>query len=130
MAQTMEQKRAAFAWTVSEQGILKATDKYTKFAKSAPVLIMNSGLMQTMAFMRDKGEAQHTELLQHLLTWLAHQFDGEITNHAQHPFPKGNQADFDRMMQALFNAKPQQYQRATQEALLILRWIRQLASAR
>jgi CRISPR-associated protein Cmr5 len=99
-------------------------------AKGAPALIMNSGLMQTLAFLKDKGEVQHQQLLQHLLSWLAHRFDGEATNSAQHPFPRGNQADFERTMQALFHAKPQQFQRATSEALLILRWIRQLAAAR
>lgn len=127
---TMEQQRSAFAWAASEQGIQQAGDKYMKLAKGAPVLIMNSGLMQTLAFLSDKKEAQHRQLLQHILQWLAGRFDGEATNHAQHPFPRGSQADFERTMQALFNAKPQQYQRATAEALMILRWIRQLAAAR
>jgi len=126
----MEQQRATFAWAASEQGIQQAGDKYTKLAKGAPVLIMNSGLMQTMAYLSDKKEAQHQQLLQHILQWLAGRFEGEATNHAHHPFPRGQQADFARTMQALFHAKPQQYQRATAEALMILRWIRQLAAAR
>jgi len=126
----MEQQRATFAWAASEQGIQQAGDKYTKLAKGAPVLIMNSGLMQTMAYLSDKKEAQHQQLLQHILQWLAGRFEGEATNHAHHPFPRGHQADFARTMQALFHAKPQQYQRATAEALMILRWIRQLAAAR
>ncbi len=128
--QTMEQQRASFAWTVSEQGLQLAGEKYTKLAKSAPALIMNSGLMQTLAFLKDKDEAQHKQLLQHLLQWLSARFDGETTQHAQHPFPRGQQPGFEPMMQALFHAKPQQFQRATTEAMMILRWIRQLASAR
>ena len=130
MKPTMEQQRAAFAWAASERGIAAAADKYTKLAKGAPALIMGSGLMQTLAFLRDKGEAQHQQLLQHLLEWLAQRFDGEATLHAQHPFPRSNQADFERLMQALFHAKAQQYQRATEEAMMVLRWIRQLAAAR
>ena len=130
MKPTLEQQRATFAWAASARGIAAASDKYTKLAKGAPALIMSSGLMQTLAFLRDKGEAQHQQLLQHLLEWLAQRFDGEATLHAQHPFPRSSQADFERLMQALFNAKPPQYQRATDEALLILRWIRQLAAAR
>ena len=130
MKPTMEQQRATFAWAASERGIAAASDKYTKLAKGAPALIMGSGLMQTLAFLRGKGEAQHQQLLQHLLEWLAQRFDGEATLHAQHPFPRSNQADFERLMQALFNAKPRQYQRATEEAMMVLRWIRQLAAAR
>ena len=130
MKPTMEQQRATFAWAASERGIAAASDKYTKLAKGAPALIMGSGLMQTLAFLRDKGEAQHKQLLQHLLEWLAQRFDGEATLHAQHPFPRSKEVDFERLMQALFNAKPQQYQRATEEAMMVLRWIRQLAAAR
>ena len=128
--QTLEQQRASFAWAASEQGLQKASDKYTKLAKGAPALIMNSGLMQTLAFLKDKNEAQHQQLLQHLLQWLCTRFDGEATLHPQHPFPRGQQAPFEQMMQALFHAKPQQFQRATAEAMMILRWIRQMASAR
>ncbi len=130
MTPTMEQQRAAFAWTAAEQGIAEASDKYTKLAKGVPALIMGSGLMQTLAFLRDKKEAQHQQLLQHVLDWLAQRFDGEATLNAQHPFPRRNQCSFEAMMQALFSAKPQQYQRATHEAMMILRWIRQLAAAR
>ena len=128
--QTMEQQRASFAWAASEQGLQKANDKYTKLAKGTPALIMNSGLMQTLAFLKDKNEAQHQQLLQHLLQWLCTRFDGEATLHPQHPFPRGQTPAFEPMMQALFHAKPQQFQRASSEAMMVLRWIRQLASAR
>lgn len=127
---TLEQLRASFAWAVSAQGIQMASDKYTKLAKGTPALIMNSGLMQTLAFLKDKNEAQHQQLLAHLLQWLSRRLDGEATLHAQHPFPQGRDPAFDAMMQALFHARPQQFQRATHEAMMILRWIRQLASAR
>ena len=55
---------------------------------------MGSGLMQTLAFLSDKGAVQHQQLLEHLLLWLARRFDGEATNHAQHPFPSEKQPDF------------------------------------
>ncbi len=127
---TLEQQRASFAWAVSAQGIQMASDKYTKLAKGTPALIMNSGLMQTLAFLKEKKETQHQQLLQHLLQWLCIRFDGEATLHPQHPFPRVQKPDFEALMQALFHAKPQQFQRATSEALMVLRWIRQLASAR
>ena len=130
MAQTMEQKRAAFAWDAAGEGTGKTGDKYSKLAKGAPALIMSSGLMQTLAFLRDKGEVHHQLLLKHLLQWMAHCFDGEATQQASHPFPRKVQPDFVATMQALFNARPAQYQRATSEAMSVLRWIRQLAAAR
>ena len=91
MKPTMEQQRATFAWAAAERGIAAASDKYTKLAKAAPALIMGSGLMQTLAFLSDKGEAQHKQLLQHMLDWLAQRFDGEATLHPQHPFPRRRQ---------------------------------------
>ena len=130
MAQTLEQKRAAFAWEVAASGIAHAQDKYTKLAKGAPALVMGSGLMQTLAFLRDKKEDQHQQLLEHLLLWLARRFDGETTSHAQFAFPNAKQPNFERTMQALFYANPQQFQRATSEVMHVLRWIRQMASAR
>lgn len=130
MTPTMEQQRAAFAWTAAEKGVAQAGDKYTKLAKGVPALIMGSGLMQTLAFLRDKNESHHQRLLQDVLDWLAQRFDGEATLNAQHPFPGRKQCSFEAMMQALFYAKPQQYQRATHEAMMILRWIRQLAATR
>jgi CRISPR-associated protein Cmr5 len=128
--QTLEQQRATFAWAASEDGIARAGDKYTKLAKGAPALIMGSGLMQTLAFLRDKNEPQHQQLLRHLLQWLARRLGGEATLSPQWPFPAGEQPTFEQTMQALFHAAPTQYQRATEEAMLVLRWIRQLAAAR
>lgn len=128
--QTMEQRRAAFAWTASEEGIRQSGDKYTNLAKGAPALIMASGLMQTLAFLSAKGEAHHKQLLQHLVQWLAGQLGGTATHDAMSPFPPAGQADFERTMQALFHATPGQYRQATNESMLILRWIRQMASAR
>ena len=53
--QTMEQKRAADAWARC-QG---CSNEYQNLAKSVPALIMNSGLMQVLAFLHEKGGKDH-----------------------------------------------------------------------
>jgi len=55
---TLEQQRAADAW----QAAAGCTNAYAKLTKSAPALIMNSGLMQTLAFLHEKGEEHHQRL--------------------------------------------------------------------
>ena len=112
--QTLEQQRAQDAWTKSA----RYTDKHTKFAKGLPALIMNSGLMQVMAFLADKG-GRHETLAQHLRQWLQGRFPKQIPN-----------ADFATFMQALMKAEPGDYQAITAEAFAWLRWLRQMAAAR
>jgi CRISPR-associated protein Cmr5 len=68
MAQTLDQKRAEYAWEQVSQAVQIIAD-YTREAKGAPVLIMGSGLMQTLAFFQAKGKPQHLVLLGHLCRW-------------------------------------------------------------
>ena len=77
MAQTMEQKRAEDAWLCA-QG---CSEPYQKLAKGLPALIMNSGLMQVLAFMHEKGSKgsePHQALGEHLRGWLHKQFPGTL----------------------------------------------------
>ena len=125
MAQTMEQKRAADVWRVASQGVAPdMLEAYGKLAKGLPALIMNSGLMQVLAFLNEKGEGgrgpqAHCDLLgRHLRSWLAERFPRELSN-----------ADFATFMQALMKAEPQRFQDITTEAFAWLRWMRQMAPA-
>jgi CRISPR-associated protein Cmr5 len=112
MAQTLEQKRAQFAWKCAQEGIKH--EKYVNDAKGLPALIMNSGLMQAMAFLHEKG-GRHQVLGQHLRNWLNLQC--------------GTPADFDGFMQKLFAMNPRSFQNVTTEALAWLKWLRQIAPA-
>lgn len=117
--QTMEQKRAADAWQKC-QGCEK---DYVNLAKSVPALIMNSGLMQVLAFMHEKAgkdpKKPHGKLGEHLRTWLYQQFKGDLKS-----------ADFGPFISALMNIEnPQKYQQITTEAFAWLRWLRQMAAA-
>ena len=115
---TLEQQRAQFAWDCAKEGTALAGDEYRNLAKAAPALIMNNGLMQTLAFYQDKGKPQHMALAGHLRRWIMKRAGGN-----------GQDPGFQPMMDVLLRAQPDQYRRATDEALLILRWIRQFAAA-
>lgn len=112
---TLEQQRAADAWTKA-QG---CGNDYVKLAKGLPALIMNSGLMQVMAFLHEKGSKdsqRHCRILaEHLRQWLHQRFEVP--------------GDFAGFMQALMNARPATYQQITAEAYAWLRWMRQMAAA-
>jgi CRISPR-associated protein Cmr5 len=118
MAQTMEQKRAADAWARC-QG---CSSEYQNLAKGVPALIMNSGLMQVMAFLHEKGDKNKQghcrDLGDHLRDWLRRQFPQALPN-----------AEFGAFMASLMKAEPRSFQHITAEAFAWLRWARQMAPA-
>jgi len=114
---TLEQKRAQHAWSKC------ATYKkeHVNFAKGLPALIMNSGLMQVMAFCHEKGSKESQrhveEVAQHLRDWLSLQC--------------GTPKDFESFMQHLFEMEDaRRFQAITTEAFAWLKWLRQMASTR
>jgi CRISPR-associated protein Cmr5 len=111
---TLEQRRASDAW----QRAQGQKSGYVNLAKGLPALIMNSGLLQVMAFLQEKGnspsQAHCQELGKHLREWL----------HARFPTIPVNFPDF---MKALMAADPATYREVTAEAFAWLRWVRQLA---
>lgn len=110
---TLEQKRAKHAWDKS----VGCTNDYVKLAKGLPALIMNSGLMQVMAFLEQKKKGdEHGQLSEHLRDWL----------HQHLKLPK----DFKHCMEHLLQSNPQEFQEITAEAMAWLRWMRQMAAAR
>ena len=113
---TLEQKRAQHAWEKAADGIRAHGSDYVNGAKGLPALIMNSGLMQVMAFLKQKG-GRHETLMNHLLDWL----------HRQLGTPSGFQEFMREMMEA---DDSRRYQQVTSEAFAWLRWLRQMAAAR
>jgi len=121
MRESLDQKRARFAW----EKVQGQSGEYTKLAKGAPALIMQSGLMPVLAFLKGKGKDHHKALLAHLCEWLHQRFNSRITGKefsavmtALMGDPKGDAAEHARF-----------YQHATQEAMALLRWIRQFSAA-
>jgi len=111
---TIEQQRARDAWQWSASYKKEAVNA----AKGLPALIMNSGLMQVLAFCHQKGDPLET-ISKHLRNWLAGRF-AEL---------KGKQ-EFEPFMEALLGVGPRRYQEITVEALAWLKWLRQMSSAR
>jgi CRISPR-associated protein Cmr5 len=111
---TLEQRRAADAW----QRAQGTTSGYVNLAKGLPALIMNSGLLQVMAFLEEKGgsasQAHCRTLGQHLRDWLHQRFPAVP-------------ADFRGFMEALMRADPATFREVTAEAFAWLRWVRQVA---
>ena len=114
---TLEQQRAQDAWEKAN-GCRK---EYVNLAKGLPSLIINSGLMQVMIFLHEKGKGKdsdpHSALAHHLRTWLSEQF-AEV------------RPGFTDFMNDMMNADARTYQDLTAEAFAWLRWMRQMAPAR
>ena len=73
---TLEQQRAQDAW----EKCADYTKDHVNLAKGLPALIMNSGLMQVLAFLHEKGQKNSQrhceELATHLRAWLNYRFHG------------------------------------------------------
>jgi len=127
-AVSLEQRRAAHAWKWTDPE--RCREKYGEFvnlAASAPALVMSNGLMQTLAFYKDKAKgtgSPHECLLEGILAWIGREV-----------LSIGDPV-FDRVMPALHGdgrdaaEHSDRYMRATEETLEILTWIRQFAKAR
>lgn len=111
---TLEQRRAQDTWNQCAS----YEKEHANIAKGLPALIMNSGLMQVLAFCHEKGKANE-QVATHLRTWLNLRFNGV----ARDP-------GFELFMQSLLKASPADYQAITTEAYAWLRWMRQMSSAR
>ena len=115
---TLEQQRSQAAWAMSQEGLAMAGGEYVNLAKAAPALIMNNGLMQTLAFYEEKDKAHHKALAGHLRRWLMVRAGGVDKD-----------PGFTPLMSILLKAEGPTYRHATEESLLLLRWIRQFAAA-
>lgn len=122
MAQTLDQKRASLAWGYATAAMKTGfAKKYKNLAKGAPALIMNSGLMPTLAFYNGKNpekDPEHRALLADLLSGLSNRLKPS-------PQPNGFQA----FMVFLQKSESRDYLRYTDEALELLKWIRQFVDA-
>jgi len=115
----LDRQRAAFAWECAEKG-MSSVKEYANLTKSSPALIMNNGLMQTLAFYKQKSKKDqdaHGMLLRHLCEWLGQRM------------ALGESSDFHQVMPKLYKGNSLEYRRYTEEALSFLKWLRHFASA-
>lgn len=115
---SLDQQRAAFAWEQTGRQEIQGDESFKPLASGAPALVMANGLMQTLAFYKDKKSAAHRALREAVETWLTRRIFQDKNN------------DFESVMSALYGTDSDTYMRATEESLEILKWIRQFAKAR
>lgn len=111
---TLEQRRAQDAWNKSRG----YNGEHVNIAKGLPALIMNSGLMQVMAFLHEK-QGIHEQISGQMRQWLHDRFPEVLPD-----------TGFPQFMQSLLDAAPRDYQSITTEAFAWLKWLRQMAAAR
>ena len=115
--QTLEQQRAQNAWEVSA----KYDKEHANVVKGLPALIMNSGLMQVLAFAHGKTDKKYEVVAVDLRTWLKIRISGgQLTK----------DPGFEDFMKTLMQATPQEYKFINAEAFAWLKWLRQMATAR
>ena len=123
MAQTLDQKRAKFAWTAAQKAMksLPKFDDYKNLAKGAPALIMGNGLMPALAFYKSRGKPHADMLMNDLLAWLSRVSAGYNES--------APVLSFDAAMNGMHGADSLMYMRLTDEALSMLKWLRQFADS-
>ncbi len=114
---TIEQTRAAFAYqrVVAHASDASRAKEYKAVAKGAPALVMSNGLIQSLLYLQDKGGASKA-LCEDVLQWLAKRSLVSSNN-------------FSEQVRNLTGLDSEQYLRATQESIEMLKWIKQFASA-
>jgi len=122
MTQTFEQQRASFAWDCARHGMQRCAKEYKPLAKGAPALIMNSGLLPTLAFLMTKNEASRL-ITDDIVRWLKRRLWNVELQRGR------GVGVFSQFMPELHSVDSNAYLRATDEALEILKWIRQFVDA-
>lgn len=117
---SLDQERAAYAWERVSGKADSYKEKYKNLSKSFPALIMSNGLMQSIAYLGEKDSDEHKALLSDIISWFVKK--GLMSE------DKAGQG-FNGIMTVLSNSNSEKYRRATEEALEILKWIRQMADA-
>lgn len=117
---TLDQQRAGYAWDRARDAKRafpeKEFDKYRNLAKGAPALVMGSGLMAALAFWQSRPEDPAKRLVGDLLGWMA---DRRLVAGGE----------FEKAMGGMTKQSSASYLATTDEALALLRWLRQCADA-
>lgn len=119
MNQTLDQKRAQFAWEAVNQARRELRDfkEYRNLAKGAPALVMGNGLMAALAFYQSRDKAHATRLMNDMLGWL-------VRRQGQNGVPP-----FAASMTVFQQMNSRDYMAASDETLAMLKWLRQFADA-
>lgn len=122
----MEQGRAAFAFERAKNAVANTglADEYKSYAKSLPMMIKNSGLGATLAFIRSKSTNKEGKITAY----------GQLYNDIQAWFKEPHKAYLvnlsdKELVQAVIDMDSDAYRTLTVEALAYLQWLRRFAEA-
>jgi len=111
--QTLQQKRAAYAWGCIEQVPTGVQKKYGSLVRGLPALVQSDGLGQTLAFLKAKAGIEHMVAYRHIAGWIGQEL--------------GAQGD---LLEWLLKQSTTEYRRATAETLAYLSWLKRFAEAK
>jgi len=111
---TRTQLMAQYAWEKTKSALNK--ENFVQLAKGAPALVMANGLMQALAYWQARGKDGGKELVSTVAGWLIG---------SEGPKDGG----FQQLMEHLHQATSAEFASKTREALELLRWVKQFASA-
>ena len=108
--ETLEQKRARYAWQCVQKH--KYTESQRGVVKGLPLLILNGGLIQSLAYLHSK-EKEYAEIGNDVIEWLCQQFPDTLS------------VSYSKFMEQITELDSQKFQAVTQEAMALLKWLRQ-----
>ncbi len=116
--QSIEQERASVAWDCVQRMLMNPNKKeYGQLAKRAPADIQISGLGQTLAFWKAKGENYHRQLFKDVSDRVIHYLKIDVNDKE------------DLLVWIMKRASTDQYRLATAEAIAFLGWVKRFAEA-
>ncbi len=122
--QTVEQRRAADAWSRISKDVKKSfASEYRSLARGLPADVLTNGLGQTLAFLCSKGkkggrfkdDSEHAALYRHISTWVAPKMGWGRDDLLNRLIDKDTGSD--------------DYRRAMAETLAYLVWLKRFAEA-
>jgi len=140
MHQTLEQKRAEYAWSCAREAQGQGQQwlkEYVGLVKKLPALITTNGLGQTLAFLAAKAKTKDGALRRdkpegllylHLEGWLTRP-DSPRGPYAEAPAGEGEEAPATRLLFRITRGDSATYRWATSEALALIAWLKSLAEA-
>ncbi len=120
---TMGQKRAEFALNKVLQLQHSRIEKLKNFSAGAPSMILKNGFGQTLAFWKQKWQAEHQAMFTIIVEWLSYDNNNDIKN------TFATETDPRQFLQELTTMPQEKYLTCQQETLKLLEWVKRFANA-
>lgn len=127
---TLEQQRSESAWKVANERKNRHPKDFTTYrnaTKSAPMMMMNAGIMSTLAYLHSRTGSNRvgcSQLAHDLMQWIGTR---QLLGNFQ--APQDQDRLFKEVMARLLRVQSLDYQTISTEVLAYLRWLRQFTDA-